>query len=67
MQGDERLQRRNAGREGGIFSSMVAPLVAKGFEVGVIEVINKLDGTPFDEDDLFLLSFHCRNGGVGAE
>jgi GAF domain-containing protein len=24
--------------------------------VGVIEVINKLDGTPFDEDDLFLLS-----------
>ncbi len=54
--GDERLQRRNAGREGGIFSAMVAPLVAKGFEVGVIEVINKLDGTPFDEDDLFLLS-----------
>ena len=54
--GDERLQRRNAGREGGIFSAMVAPLVAKGFEVGVIEAINKLDGTPFDEDDLFLLS-----------
>ena len=54
--GDERLQRRNAGREDGIFSAMVAPLVAKGFEVGVIEVINKLDGTPFDEDDLFLLS-----------
>ncbi len=53
---DERLQRRNAGREDGIFSAMVAPLVAKGFEVGVIEVINKLNGTPFDEDDLFLLS-----------
>ena len=34
----------------------VAPLVAKGFEVGVIEVINKLNGTPFDEDDLFLLN-----------
>ena len=32
---DERLQRRNAGREGAIFSAMVAPLVAKGFEVGV--------------------------------
>ena len=53
---DERLQRRNAGREGAIFSAMVAPLVAKGFEVGVIEVINKLNGTAFDEDDLFLLS-----------
>jgi GAF domain-containing protein len=37
---DERLQRRNAGRDGGIFSVVVAPVVAKGFEVGVIEVIN---------------------------
>jgi RND family efflux transporter MFP subunit len=54
--GDPRLQRRNAGRDGGIFSVVVAPLVAKGFEVGVIEVINKTDGSSFDEDDLFLLS-----------
>jgi RND family efflux transporter MFP subunit len=53
---DERLLRRNAGNDGGIFSAMLAPLVVKGFEVGVIEVINKLDGTPFNEDDLFLLS-----------
>jgi RND family efflux transporter MFP subunit len=53
---DERLQRRNAGAPGAIFSAIVAPVVAKGFEVGLIEVINKLDGTPFDEDDLFLLS-----------
>jgi RND family efflux transporter MFP subunit len=53
---DERLQRRNASVPGAIFSAMVAPVVAKGFEVGLIEVINKLDGTPFDEDDLFLLS-----------
>jgi RND family efflux transporter MFP subunit len=53
--GDERLQRRNAGREG-IFSVMVAPLVAKEYQVGVLEVINKLDGTPFHEDDLFLLN-----------
>ena len=53
---DQRLQRRNGGRDGAIFSAMVAPLVAKGFEVGVIEVINKLNGTPFHEDDLFLLS-----------
>ena len=54
--GDQRLQRRNAAHEDGIFSVIVAPLVAKGFEVGVIEVINKLDGKPFLEDDLFLLS-----------
>ncbi len=53
---DQRLLRRNAGHDGGIFSAIVAPLVAKGFEVGVIEVINKLNGTPFQEDDLFLLS-----------
>jgi RND family efflux transporter MFP subunit len=53
---DERLQRRNAGAPGAIFSAIVAPVVAKGFEVGLIEVINQLDGTPFDEDDLFLLS-----------
>jgi GAF domain-containing protein len=54
--GDPRLQRRNAGHDGAIFSVMVAPLVAKGFEVGVLEVINKLNGTPFQDDDLFLLS-----------
>lgn len=35
---------------------IVAPLVAKGYEVGVIEAINKLDGNPFQEDDLFLLN-----------
>ena len=40
----------------GIFSVIVAPLVAKEFQVGLIEVINKLDGTPFLEDDLFLLN-----------
>ena len=53
---DERLQRRNAHHEGAIFSAMLAPLVVKGFEVGVLEVINKVDGTPFNEDDLFLLN-----------
>ncbi|MGA9800783.1 MAG: efflux RND transporter periplasmic adaptor subunit [Terriglobales bacterium] len=55
---DPRLQRRNAGKDGngGIFSVMVVPLVAKGFEVGLIEVINKVDGNPFQDDDLFLLN-----------
>jgi len=53
---DERLQRRNARGDGSIFSAMLAPLVVKGFEVGVLEVVNKLEGTPFNEDDLFLLN-----------
>lgn len=54
---DERLARRNpSGAEGGPFSVIVCPLVAHGKEVGVIEAINKMDGVPFDEDDLFLLN-----------
>ena len=54
---DESLKERNAGVQGGaVFSCMAAPLVAQETQVGVVEAINKLDGTPFDEDDLFLLT-----------
>src|SRR5260370_23721671 len=54
---DERLARRNpAGVEGGPFSAIVCPLVAHEKQVGIIEAINKMDGSPFDEDDLFLLN-----------
>jgi len=54
---DERLQARNEGiEEGAIFSLMAAPLLHEGAEVGLVECINKLDGTPFDEDDLFFLT-----------
>ena len=53
---DERLHRRNANHSGAIFSVIVAPVVAKEFQVGLIEAINKRDGTPFSEDDLFLLN-----------
>jgi len=54
---DERLQKRNEGvEEGAIFSLMAAPLLHDGAEVGWIECVNKLDGTPFDEDDLFFLT-----------
>ena len=34
---------------------MCTPLLKDEMVLGVVEVINKLDGTPFDEDDLFLL------------
>ena len=53
---DERLQRRNAGHDDGGFLCDCRPVVAKEFQVGLIEAINKLDGTPFSEDDLFLLN-----------
>jgi len=54
---DERLQKRNEGVEkDAIFSLMAAPLMHEGAEVGLIECINKTDGTPFDEDNLFFLT-----------
>jgi len=54
---DERLQKRNARvQEGAAFSLMAAPVLHEGAVVGVVEALNKLDGTPFDEDDLFLLT-----------
>lgn len=54
---DERLVDRNSEVvEGAIFSLLVVPLVDRGALVGVIEAVNKLNGTPFDEDDLFALT-----------
>jgi RND family efflux transporter MFP subunit len=54
---DERLLQRNAGIEhGAVFSLMVAPLFDRGALVGVVEAVNRLDGTAFDEDELFALS-----------
>jgi RND family efflux transporter MFP subunit len=54
---DERLTSRNALAEPGtVFSVMAAPLITHQAEVGVLEAVNKLDGTPFDEDDLFFLT-----------
>jgi len=54
---DERLVRRNQGiEEGGVASLIVTPIMDQDSLVGVIEAANKLDGTAFDEDDLFTLS-----------
>jgi len=54
---DKRLVQRNqeAG-DAGVFSLVAAPILDKSALVGVIEGVNKLDGTPFDEDELFTLS-----------
>src|ERR1700693_1416493 len=54
---DERLIGRNLNTdEGRVESIVVAPLLDKESLVGVVEVVNRLDGTPFGEDDLFVLS-----------
>ena len=53
---DERLVRRNLNtEEGRVESIVVAPLLDKESLVGVVEAVNRLDGKPFDEDDLFVL------------
>ena len=53
---DPRLVARNGDvAEGRIASLIVAPIMDKESLVGVIEVLNKLDGTLLDDDDLFAL------------
>jgi RND family efflux transporter MFP subunit len=54
---DERLVQRNQNAgESGVRSLIVAPIMDKSALVGVVEAVNKLDSTPFDENDLFTLS-----------
>jgi GAF domain-containing protein len=54
---DERLVHRNVNtQEGGIWSIVAAPMLDKEFLVGVVEAVNRLDGTPFDDDHLFALA-----------
>ena len=54
---DERLVRRNANAgERPVQSIIVAALMDKESLVGVVEAVNRLDGSPFDEDDLFVLT-----------
>src|SRR5208282_4282007 len=50
-------ERRQAGGDDfQIESWMGAPLRKEDEVLGVVEIVNKADGTPFDEDDLFFLS-----------
>lgn len=54
---DPRLVQRKAveGGEAGVHSLLAAPIVDRGALVGVAEVVNKADGSAFDDDDLFTL------------
>ncbi len=49
-------ERREAGGDFEIQSWMGAPLRKEDEVLGVVELVNKADGTPFNEDDLFFLS-----------
>src|SRR4029077_19416541 len=49
-------ERRKAGGEFEIQAWMCAPLRKEDEVLGVVELVNKGDGTAFDEDDLFFLS-----------
>jgi RND family efflux transporter MFP subunit len=54
---DERLIKRNAGlADGGVRSLLVVPIMDRESLVGVVEAVNKVDGRPFDDDDLFALT-----------
>lgn len=56
---DERLKKRNQGVQDGAYCLMVAPVIEKDKEVGVIEIVDRLDGSGYDEDDLFMLATLC--------
>jgi RND family efflux transporter MFP subunit len=54
---DPRLIQRNAsGAQPPVRSLLAAPIMDRGSLVGVVEVVNKLDGGVFDEDDLFTVN-----------
>jgi RND family efflux transporter MFP subunit len=54
---DPKLVERNRAVDGaGVMSLIAGPIMDRGSLVGVIEAVNKLDGKPFDDDDLFTLS-----------
>lgn len=54
---DARLLRRNERiAEGGVVSLIAVPIMDQESLVGVIEAVNRLNETPFDDDDLFTLS-----------
>ncbi|HET7207608.1 MAG TPA: efflux RND transporter periplasmic adaptor subunit [Terriglobales bacterium] len=57
---DQRLAGRNGEiEEGRIWSLLASPLMDRESLVGVVELINRQDGLPFDEDDEFMLASMC--------
>jgi RND family efflux transporter MFP subunit len=56
--------RRDAVEGFTITSAMAAPLLKDDRVLGVVEALNKLDETPFDEDDLFFLNSVGEQAGL---
>jgi RND family efflux transporter MFP subunit len=57
---DPRLAARNeVAGESWAHSLLAGPIIDRGSLVGVVEVVNKVDGASFDEDDLFTLTNLC--------
>ena len=61
---DERLLRRNSvlGESPAsppIATTLIVPLMQEDAEVGVLEAVNKSDGSAFDDDDQFFRFCHC--------
>ncbi len=50
---DERLTARNEGRGNPLRSVLAVPIVSQNYQVGVLEIANKLNGQPFGEEDAF--------------
>ncbi len=62
---DARLTARNAAvPEEPVRTLMAAAVMDRGALVGVVEVVNKQDGKPFDDDDLFTLSNLCETAST---
>jgi RND family efflux transporter MFP subunit len=54
---DARLVERNrTAPDSPVVSLIAASILDQGALVGVVEAVNKLDGSPFDDDDLFALN-----------
>ena len=58
--------RRTAAKEFTITSAMAAPLLKDDRVLGVVEVLNKLDETEFDDDDLFFLNSVGEQAGLAV-
>lgn len=48
-------------------SIICVPLLLKGHVKGVLEVLNKKDGSPFEESDLYLLKTFANQAGIALE
>ena len=50
-----------------VYSMACAPVKVGGVTIGVIEVLNKVDGSPFQDEDLKILSIHAEAAALTIE